>query len=68
VVHDEGPGFDVGAVLGVDQTAAVAGTGGRGLVLMQSFMDEVTYNDQGNRVTLVKRNKSQSPLGIGRFV
>lgn len=63
VVRDEGQGFDVEAVLGLDQADAVTGSGGRGLVLMRSFMDEVTYNDRGNKVTLVKYNRSQSPLG-----
>jgi CheY-like chemotaxis protein len=54
VVHDQGPGFDVAAVLGQDRADAVVGSGGRGLLLMRSFMDEVTYNDRGNQVTLVK--------------
>jgi anti-sigma regulatory factor (Ser/Thr protein kinase) len=25
------------------------------LLLMRTFMDEVSYNDRGNRVTMVKR-------------
>ena len=33
----------------------LAGEHGRGLVLMRAFMDEVTYNDAGNEVTMVKR-------------
>ncbi|NUQ65427.1 MAG: response regulator [Pirellulales bacterium] len=54
VVRDEGPGFDVAASLGHDREDTVVGSGGRGLLLMRSFMDEVTYNDRGNQVTLVK--------------
>jgi len=29
--------------------------GGRGLLLIRTFMDEVRHNDRGNEVTLVKR-------------
>ena len=28
---------------------------GRGLLLMRTFMDEVNYNDKGNRVEMIKR-------------
>ena len=28
---------------------------GRGLLLMQTFMNEVTHNEKGNEVTLIKR-------------
>ena len=31
---------------------------GRGLLLMQTFMDEVKYNAAGNEVTMIKRRKS----------
>lgn len=34
--------------------------GGRGLVLMRSFMDEVLFNDAGNQVTLIKRRDPYS--------
>jgi CheY-like chemotaxis protein len=54
-IRDEGPGFDVAALLSRDDAAAIEANGGRGLVLMRSFMDEVTFNDRGNEVTLVKR-------------
>ena len=29
--------------------------GGRGLVLMRTFMDQVSFNESGNEVTMVKR-------------
>ncbi len=54
VVNDEGPGFDVASALRQDRTETVVGNGGRGLLLMRSIMDEVTFNDRGNQVTLVK--------------
>jgi anti-sigma regulatory factor (Ser/Thr protein kinase) len=33
----------------------VEAEGGRGLSLMRTFMDEVTFNEAGNEVTMVKR-------------
>ena len=58
VVRDEGPGFDVTTVpLSKDPSALEPGRG-RGLAIMRNLMDEVTFNDAGNEVTLVKRRKS----------
>jgi CheY-like chemotaxis protein len=54
-VRDEGPGFDVVPIADSDDPSALARRGGRGLVLMRTFMDEVTYNDCGNEVIMVKR-------------
>lgn len=54
-VRDEGPGFDVAPVAKSDDPAAVVRAGGRGLVLMRTFMDEVSYNAAGNEVTMIKR-------------
>jgi CheY-like chemotaxis protein len=55
VVRDEGPGFDVKSVPAPDDPKAMEQERGRGLVLMRSFMDEVTFNEAGNEVTMVKR-------------
>ncbi|MFV2069137.1 MAG: response regulator [Pirellulales bacterium] len=58
VVRDEGQGFDVSSIpKTIDPDAMVQG-GGRGLVLMGTFMDEVVYNDKGNEVTLIKRRET----------
>lgn len=55
VIRDEGPGFDPSPWLqkaaAFDETAAAS----RGISLMRSIMDELTYNAAGNEVTLVKR-------------
>lgn len=56
VVRDGGPGFDVSKVASRDPAALESETG-RGLVLMRAFMDEVTFNDAGNEVTMVKRRE-----------
>ena len=57
VVRDDGPGFDAAALVKTAPSDAVTTETGRGLVLMSSFMDEVTFNDQGNEATLIYRNK-----------
>jgi hypothetical protein len=55
VIRDEGPGFDVGSIPDSIGAAGEQAKGGRGLALMRAFMDEVTFNDVGNQVTMVKR-------------
>jgi CheY-like chemotaxis protein len=55
LVRDEGPGFDVAAVPKARGPEALEPGRGRGLALMRTFMDEVTYNQAGNEVTMVKR-------------
>ncbi len=54
-VRDEGPGFDVSKLPGKGDPEALEIEGGRGLLLMQTFMDEVEFNAQGNQVTMRKR-------------
>ena len=54
-IRDEGPGFDTTRLA---PAASLTETGqgyGRGIVLMRSIMDDVTYNTAGNEVTLTKR-------------
>jgi CheY-like chemotaxis protein len=63
VVRDEGPGFDVASVPAPGDPGALEKEGGRGLVLMRTFMDEVTFNERGNEVTMVKRRTP--PAGSG---
>jgi CheY-like chemotaxis protein len=59
-VRDEGRGFDVGKIPPPNDPAALEGDAGRGLVLMQSFLDELRFSDSGNEVTLVKRRHARS--------
>jgi CheY-like chemotaxis protein/anti-sigma regulatory factor (Ser/Thr protein kinase) len=54
-VRDEGPGFDVTALPDPRDPEHLALASGRGVLLMRTFMDEVTYNDVGNEVILIKR-------------
>jgi CheY-like chemotaxis protein len=56
-IRDEGPGFDWRAPLAAARDASsVDKSSCRGFVLMQAFMDEVTFNEAGNELTLVKRS------------
>jgi hypothetical protein len=56
IVRDEGSGFDHAARIGATQVQRI-GERDRGLTLMHTFMDGVTFNEAGNEVTLVKRRK-----------
>jgi CheY-like chemotaxis protein len=58
VVRDQGPGFDPASVPAAGQPGSLDPDSGRGLVLMRSFFDEVTFNREGNEVTLLKRRES----------
>lgn len=57
VIRDEGPGFDPSLLPDPTDPLNLERPSGRGLLLMQTFMDELKYNSQGNQVTLVKRRK-----------
>lgn len=53
-IQDEGPGFDVHHVADPTDIENLMRIGGRGLLLIRSFMDEVTHNDTGNQINIVK--------------
>ncbi len=55
VVEDEGPGFDPSRLPDPTDPANLEQIGGRGLMLIRTFMDEVEHNEKGNRITLRKR-------------
>lgn len=54
VIRDEGPGFNHRKVLDPTSAENMERIGGRGLLLIRSFMDEVSYNERGNEITLLK--------------
>jgi anti-sigma regulatory factor (Ser/Thr protein kinase) len=61
VVRDEGPGFDAEALRDPTDPENLERAGGRGLLLINAFMDEVRHNDRGNEITMIKRkNPSES--------
>ena len=54
VISDDGPGFDPSTLPDPTDPANLEKVSGRGLLLIRLFMDEVTFNQTGNEVTLVK--------------
>jgi len=55
-ITDEGRGFDPAAVPDPTCDENLEKPCGRGIMLMRAYMDEVTYNQTGNQVHMVKRN------------
>ncbi|HMT07121.1 MAG TPA: ATP-binding protein [Pyrinomonadaceae bacterium] len=55
-VEDEGEGFDVKNIPDPLDPQNLFKTSGRGVLFIYNIMDEVSYNDRGNRLTMVKRN------------
>jgi serine/threonine-protein kinase RsbW len=54
-IEDEGDGFDVTGIPDPRDPENLFKTSGRGVLLIYNIMDEVEYNDRGNRLTMVKR-------------
>lgn len=65
VITDEGPGFDPTGLPDPTDPTNLDRPCGRGLLLMQTFMDQVAYSVRGNQVTLVKHRKPQRVPGRG---
>jgi CheY-like chemotaxis protein len=59
-ICDEGPGFNLTEVPDCTEPENLERDCGRGLLLMRTFMDEVTYSPKGNEVTLVKRKANRA--------
>ncbi len=54
-IADEGPGFNPAAVPDCTADDRLEAPGGRGVMLMRSFMTRIEYNPAGNAVVLEKR-------------
>lgn len=55
VICDEGSGFDPSTLPDPTDPENLLKASGRGIMLMRTFLDEVSYNAKGNVVTLIKR-------------
>ena len=55
VVRDEGPGFAPDEVPDCTAPERLPLPNGRGIMLIQSYMDEVCYRDNGREIYLMKR-------------
>jgi len=54
-IEDEGEGFDVDAIPDPLDPENLFKASGRGVLFIYNIMDEVKYNDRGNRLTMVKK-------------
>jgi CheY-like chemotaxis protein len=54
-IRDEGRGFDVSILNKPFNPEDLLKVGGRGMILIRTFLDEVVHNGRGNEITLVKR-------------
>jgi serine/threonine-protein kinase RsbW len=54
-IRDEGSGFNPDAVPDPLDPANLYKNSGRGVLLIRRLMDEVSYNERGNEVTMIKR-------------
>ncbi len=57
-IRDEGDGFSCEDLSDPTHPENLEMAGGRGLLLIHAFMDEVLHNDRGNEITMIKRKKT----------
>ena len=55
IIRDDGPGFDSAALRDPTDPENIERAGGRGLLLINAFMDEVSHNEVGNEIRMRKR-------------
>ena len=55
IIRDDGPGFDAAALRDPTDPENIERAGGRGLLLISAFMDEVSHNEVGNEIRMRKR-------------
>lgn len=58
VIRDQGPGYNPDSVPDPTHPENLDKVSGRGLLLIRTFMDEVTFNDVGNEIRMLKRRAS----------
>jgi serine/threonine-protein kinase RsbW len=61
IVEDEGPGFDRKIIPDPTRGENLEKCSGRGILLIESYMDKAKWTRHGRRLTMVKRNV-QEPL------
>lgn len=62
-IIDQGPGFDPSSLPDPLDPENLLKAHGRGLMLIRSFMDEVTHNESGNMITMVKNREPAQEAG-----
>ena len=61
-IEDEGEGFDVQNIPDPLDPQNLFKTSGRGVLFIYNIMDEVKYNDRGNRLTMVKKSDERNTV------
>ncbi len=59
-VKDEGPGYTPDLIADPTNTENLGKPSGRGLLLIRTFMNSVTYNESGNEIRMVKHRSKKS--------
>ena len=57
-IEDEGEGFNVAEIPDPTDTENLFKTSGRGVLIIHNVMDEVRYNERGNRLEMIKRSNN----------
>jgi serine/threonine-protein kinase RsbW len=57
-IEDEGEGFKVDEIPDPTNPENLFKTSGRGVMFIYNIMDEVKYNERGNRLEMIKRNNT----------
>ncbi len=63
-IEDEGDGFCPNSLPDPTADENLGRPSGRGVLLMRSFMNEVEYNEKGNRLTMSKELGKDEPAGL----
>lgn len=58
-VEDEGEGFDISSIPDPREPMNLLKASGRGVFFISNIMDEVRYNERGNRITMVKKAEGE---------
>jgi serine/threonine-protein kinase RsbW len=55
IIEDQGEGFDINSIPDPTLEENLMKSSGRGVLIIKKIMDEVHYNEKGNRLEMVKR-------------
>lgn len=58
-IEDEGEGFDVNSIPDPRNPENLFKASGRGVLIIHNVMDEVRYNERGNRLEMIKKSENQ---------
>ncbi len=63
-IEDEGEGFDVGSIPDPRNPENLFKTSGRGVLFIYNIMDEVRYNERGNRLEMIKKSDARKESSL----